>query len=103
MRRKYDNTLTQMSKCASPYCYSSQVVSRPLLESLSGCNAPNLIAIGLGKPEITIGSGCDSPWVAAGSGNRKFGDRTIETDAPNLIASKLGKPEVAIGSSCDIK
>ncbi len=35
------------------------MVPRPLLESLARCEAPDLVASVLGKPEIATGSGCD--------------------------------------------
>src|SRR6266699_3814488 len=73
-------TLVHLSKCASPYCYSSQVVPRPLLESLAGCDAPNIVTITFGKPEIAVWSGCDPPGGGA-CWERKFGDGAAGADA----------------------
>ncbi len=76
------------------------MVPHPLLESLAGCEAPDLVAKVLGKPEIAVGSGCDPVWAALGCWDRKFGDLAAGADAPDL-ANFLGKPEIAIGSGCD--
>ena len=61
-----------LRRCATPYCYFLQVIPHSLLESrAAGADASYLVAIGLGKPEIAIGSGCDLCWVllAVGTGN----------------------------------
>jgi len=79
------------------------VVPRPLLESLAGADAPDLVAAILGKPEIAIGSGSDPGWVAEGCWDRELGDRAAGADAPDIVAinSIISKPEIAVGSGRD--
>src|SRR6266487_4198724 len=81
-------------------------VPRSLLESLAGCDASDLVAINLGKPEMAIRSGCDPDWDAAGCWESELGDHATGADAPDFPdfvaqAQDLGKPEIAIRSGGD--
>ncbi len=66
-----------------------------------GTEAPDLIPITLGKPEIAIGSGGDPVGLAAGGWDRKLGEGAVGAEAPDLVATILGEPEIAIGSGGD--
>ena len=69
--------------------------------SFTAGNASDLKATKLGKPEVAIGSGCDTLYLVAITGCGKLGDRPVGRDTPDIGVAKLGKPEIAIGSDCD--
>jgi hypothetical protein len=66
-----------------------------------GGDAPDLVCILFGKPEIAIRSCCDANRCAVGRRNGELGDDTCRGDAPDLVPIILGEPEVAIRSGGD--
>jgi hypothetical protein len=65
------------------------------------CDAPNLIAIAFGKPEIAVEAGRNRNSCCSWRGNRKFGDGAGRGDTPNPIPIVFGEPEVAVGAGDD--
>src|SRR5712692_2736595 len=64
--------------------------------SLTACNAPNLVALVLGEPEIAIWPIGDSQRLAIRHWQRKFAQSTCGRDTPSAVAKVLRKPEVAV-------
>jgi hypothetical protein len=74
---------------AQPACTSAQL--------------PDLVAKGLGEPELAMGPRRDANREAVGRRDRKLGQFVLGSgaDAPDLIATELSEPEIAIGPRRD--
>ena len=73
------------------------VLTRALLRG----DAPNLVPIELGEPQVAIRPGRDAQWLAAkfvptprGQGER--GETAADGDAPDAVPKGQGEPQVAI-------
>src|SRR6266568_2778654 len=65
-------------------------------------DAPDLVPIELGEPEVAIGPGRDALRFATARGDEELPrDDACGGDAPDLVPLGLGEPEVAIGPGRD--
>src|SRR6266567_554760 len=66
--------------------------STPLLRG----DAPNLVDLELGEPEVAIRPDRDALRQAARCGDEEFGEAATGGETPDLVAGPLGEPQVAV-------
>src|SRR6266702_4819145 len=66
--------------------------STPLLRG----DAPNLVPLGLGEPQVAIGPDRDALRPATGRGNGECGEAARGGEAPDGVPLERGEPQVAV-------